>query len=160
MKDQVLLALLGAALSAIAAYFAARRSFQQQLLAAYDEGVRAARIQSYQVLWTLTGAFPRYWEPGAVDAPQLATLGAKLRDWYFSGGGMFLTDRSRDVYFAFQQQLVERHRELAATPATRLTPEHYAQLRQAGSAVRSSLCTDLSSRMQPAFSPRNPATRF
>ncbi|RYD64269.1 MAG: hypothetical protein EOP58_09860 [Sphingomonadales bacterium] len=77
-----------------------------------------------------------------------------MRTCYFIKGGIFLTDASRDAYFALKDRLQiaisitgERpHADLEA-----INPDEFKRLRDCGSALRTSTCTDLRSRKQPAL---------
>lgn len=147
----IVVAVLSSVLSAIAAFFAARQSFRQELLSAYDETMRTARIEAYKGVWAVTGAFPKFAQTAPVDSALLKATSVKLRDWYFSGSGMFLTDKSREAYFDLQKQIALHVGELASDPSRALSEMDYESLRACASALRSNLCTDLNSRMQPVL---------
>ena len=151
VMTDIVVAIVSAVLSAIAAFFAARQSFRQELLSAYDETMRTARIEAYKGVWVLTGILPKFAQTAPVDAELLKSTSVKMRDWYFSGSGMFLTDKSRDAYFDLQKQIAHYVAVLAHVAPRPLSEPEYELLRLCASTLRSNLCTDLNSRMQPVL---------
>ena len=105
MDSILLAAIIGALAGVVGTYLGAILKVRKDLEFEYDKSLREKRIVAYQALWKLTGAFPRY----AIEKPttygDLRKLTASLRDWYFETGGVFLTDASRDAYFALQKAL-------------------------------------------------------
>jgi hypothetical protein len=90
----------------------------------------------------------KYARPRPVTPERLRTLAEDLRTWYFEVGGLFLTDNSRNAYFALQDAIVT---ELAKKhPENReLVGAVFEEIRQKGSNLRTNLSTDLRSRRQP-----------
>lgn len=103
--------------------------------------LRQQRLTAFKQLWALSEPLAKYGRTDPVTLVTPATmeeLSRKLRHWYFAQGGMFLTDESRDAYFAFQDALhdaaqgtLERDRPL--------DDEMRETIRMKGSALRTSL---------------------
>ncbi len=98
----------------------------------YDKDLRSQRISHYKTLWSRTLPLAKYpespplayksapparferllrkllpHEDGAEDriVDSIESLSISLRDWYFEGGGLFLSESSRDTYFDLQDGL-------------------------------------------------------
>lgn len=109
---------------------------------AHDEFLRHARGEVYRDLWRLTGLFSSY-PRRTIARENLQRLHEELRDWYFAGGGMYLSVEARDAYIAAQEMLRD---VLAASPDAPLPAETVATLSTALSRVRTELTIDLGSR--------------
>jgi hypothetical protein len=66
-------------------------------------------------------------------------LSRDVRHWYFSEGGMFLSDSSRDAYFAFQDALQMVIQGAASEKDKELDEGTREQIREKGSLLRTSL---------------------
>jgi hypothetical protein len=77
----------------------------QSLQIEYDQDLRKRRIDSYIKLWASTMPLARYPEPGPLPYNCVGPLATSLRDWYFKGGGLFMSEPTRDVYFNLQDAL-------------------------------------------------------
>jgi hypothetical protein len=85
----------------------------QSLQGEYDQNLRERRIAHYLELWSSTKPLARYPEPGPLSYAGVGPLATSLRDWYFKGGGLFMSEGTRDVYFDFQDglRIVEQKRK-------------------------------------------------
>ena len=77
----------------------------QGLQVEYDQDLRERRIDYYIELWSSTMPLARYSEPGPLPYNRVGPLATSLRDWYFKGGGLFMSERTRNVYFDLQDAL-------------------------------------------------------
>ena len=82
-----------------------RLKTNQSLQVEYDQDLRKRRIDSYIALWSYTMPLARYPEPGPLPYKRAGQLATTFRNWYFNGGGLFMSERTRNVYFAFQDAL-------------------------------------------------------
>jgi hypothetical protein len=142
-------ALVGGAVGAVVA---AVGTFWQSWVAAkvkVDESLRGKREKDYVALWQLTGILPA-WPKAAVTYAELDDRSRALRDWYFAGGGIYLSVEARAAYGAAQQAL-RAAIEAAADPAAQLEGD-YDRLQAALSALRTELTRDLLSRERSALS--------
>jgi len=57
-------------------------------------------------LWSALEPLALFSPPQNVDYACLAAMSTKLRQWYFTGGGLVMTPHTRDVYFLVQEALV------------------------------------------------------
>ena len=69
----------------------------RQLLSNVDLELRRARSTPYQGLWALTKRLPLWPRDPKVACADMLTFSGELRDWYFAGGGMWLSRESKGV---------------------------------------------------------------
>jgi hypothetical protein len=106
---------------------------------AYDTKFLEQRLIEYKKLWKLTEATSRR-HVGQLDRPSAAELARKLTAWYYSDGGMILSESSRDVFFAARNTL-------EGDPGH----EWRKSVVMTFSALRSALCEDMNSRRGPTL---------
>jgi len=114
----------------------------RQLLSSVDLELRRARATPYQELWRLTRRLPLWPKDDLVTNADMATFSRELRNWYFAGGGMWLSRESRKAYEVLQRRLQDfsgREGPLLA----------YDEILGLCSQLRSELTRDLSSRRDP-----------
>lgn len=149
MSNEILAALIGAFAGIAGTYLTAILKYRKDLEAEYDESLRDQRIKEYLKLWKLTGLLAKYGQFAPVCYKDLQTLTLDLRVWYFENGGMFLSDASRDRYFALQEALktvlADQHNMLEQA----VDPDTYERLRSAGSLLRTSMAADVGTRRKP-----------
>lgn len=74
----------------------------QDLLIEYDKDLRARRITCYEKLLNLMLPLAKYPEPAPLSYSELNLLAINLRGWYFEGGGLFMSEGTRERYFDLQ----------------------------------------------------------
>lgn len=157
MLEAIVIAVVGAVLGMMGTYWAGRQTreldmqkFRQDMRAEYDRTLRSNRIDQYKTLWRLTGLLPQYARDEAVTYAAVHQLSIALRKWYFEKGGMFLTDGSRDTYFAVQGKISEVLAAVpeSAWPHTVLPPEVYESVRVKCSSLRSQMVKDVGTRSE------------
>jgi hypothetical protein len=138
----------GGLIGMIATYISAKRKFRDDLQSKFNESLHNTRVETYQQLWRLLEVLAKYARPEPVTPVRLRKLSEELRQWYYEVGGLFLTDNSRDAYFAVQDAIVN---ELAVnkSPDKELSEAAYEVIRKKGSTLRTNLSADLRSRKQP-----------
>ncbi len=109
------------------------------------EDLRAVRLQSYPVIWRLTGLLPA-WPPATITLGQLWHLQLQLMKWYFQTGGYHLSENARARYGELQQHLDKLLPAEPPDPSVKVDPETYEQVRESCSALRTALTEDLESR--------------
>ena len=106
-KDQfgligVLIVLFGLGLYLLAVDLAKLRTTMQQQMAS---NLLDQRFKAYEELWTKLGKLALY-STDRLSASDAEALRNTLSSWYFSAqGGMYLSARARDFYFALQEAL-------------------------------------------------------
>ena len=92
---------------AAVAYLTAVIKFRKDLEAAYDKDLRERRLGVYISLWTHLQTSARYDRPEPLTARTLKQLTVAMRDWYFgeSGGGLYLSEKSRLCYFDLKETI-------------------------------------------------------
>ena len=153
MDDKVLVALIGGLFGlvsgAFGTYVSAILKFRKELETEFDKEIRKERIRTYLKLWQLLVVLARYDRPGPLDAARLEKLSVEMRTWFFEDGGIYLSDRARDSYFALKKKLplvveASRQREGQA-----LEEQEVNQLVEAASLLRAHLTKDLGTRRSP-----------
>ena len=128
-----------------------RQRLTQELRAQYDTDLRQHRLSAYEKLWQNTGRFPLYARSEPVTRESAQQFAVELRKWYFDTGGIYLTDGSKNAYFAVQgavEKVLESH-PMDVPPDTELPPDDYESVRAACSTLRSKLVSDVGTRKNP-----------
>ncbi|MEV6266726.1 hypothetical protein AB0L64_06155 [Kribbella sp. NPDC051936] len=120
--------------------------------AGVDEDLRDRRLAVYPKLWQATGATPR-WPRTEPSRHDLTELHKAYRTWYFSIGGIFLSESARARY-GDVQKLLEALLTASSTDRARGTPREtdrltdtaYVDLMETTSALRTALAQDLDTR--------------
>lgn len=71
------------------------QKFRDDLRAEYDKDLRERRIEVYKGLWHLLQYLGRYDRPKPLTPQTLQELTVEMRKWYFGGGGLYLSEKSR-----------------------------------------------------------------
>ena len=146
----VLKAILGIVTGAIGTYLGLYWKIKKELVAQYDRDLRAERVKHYNDLWEATELLAKYSPPEPITRLALEQLSKSLREWYFRGGGMFLSDRARDNYFLLQDSIVEAlTRTVAKEPDAFPLPEDVKAIRRHSSRLRTVITMDLGTRKKP-----------
>ena len=148
----LLKALLGLVTGALGTYIGLYWKIREELTSKYDQELREERVKYYTLLWQTTEPLAKYAPAAPVTTEVLQQLAIALRKWYFSGGGMFLSDRARDAYFALQDCIAA----ISATPEERSAEsakpiDREKAIRKASSRLRTVLTLDVGSRKRPVL---------
>ena len=85
----------------------------QELQIGYYADLLKQRMEYYLVLWREMRPLPKYPRLEPLSYEKLEQLAGKLRDWYFDGGGMFVSSKARERYFDLMdglRVLLQKHR--------------------------------------------------
>jgi hypothetical protein len=145
-----LLALGGVLGTAAATAVVTLRKIRRELESSYDLNLRSERLAAYRQLWRLLEPLAKYMRPAPVTDDALERLAGRLRRWYFHTGGIFLSSKSRDAYFALLDELTLR-RALADGAPGEVPLEVLDRLRVRGSRLRIPLADDVQTRRAPAL---------
>jgi hypothetical protein len=104
------------------------------------EGVRDQQIRTYPAVWERTGVVSR-WPRTDATRDSATRLHFDLRTWYYSGGGLFLSEESRERYEHLQVVLEAIAAQDPSSPFVQ-----YDELMDAASWFRTSLTADLQTR--------------
>lgn len=111
----------------------------------YDQQLSKTRETRYLELWALTAPVPRWPRNDALTFGRLEKLSRELRDWYFAGGGLYLSQEARDVYGAAQEAICA---SLGPRGDAVVPDEVYDKVQKALSLVRTTLTSDLATRRE------------
>jgi hypothetical protein len=126
-----------ASITGVLGYRSARWSLRKEL----EVDLRRQRLDAFKALWALSEPLAKYGRTGPasrVTPASLETLSNRLRHWYFAQGGMFLTEPSRNAYFAFQDAL-QTVIQSAEDKDEELDEATRERVREKGSLLRDSL---------------------
>ena len=139
--------LLSASTSVIVSYLVAGYASRIEFRSRVDRTLIRKRERVYKELWQLTSIVPTWPKAEACTYEDLRRFSELLRAWYFTTGGMYLSEEARGAYGKLQEAL-------AAMPArlSVLTDADYEAARKAGSALRTELTRDLFSRKRAVAS--------
>ncbi len=140
-----------AVIGAIGVAFGGATAYIQGALSARaktGEELRERRLEAYPPIWRDTATLSRY--PAAeVTLADLKALHLRFRRWYFTTGGIFLSERSRARYGEVQELLgayLHQHRD--DDPARLVDPADYDGISETCSVFRTAMTEDLATRRQ------------
>jgi hypothetical protein len=134
--DGLLGAIIGLAVAAVLAIINSWLSDRQKVA----EGVRDERIRTYPAVWERTSVVSR-WPRTDATREHATHLHLDLRKWYYSGGGLFLSEDTQDRYEHLQVVLEAVIARSASEPL-----HEYDQLMDAAHWFRAGLAEDLRTR--------------
>jgi hypothetical protein len=106
------------------------------------------RYETYKNLLSITALLPLYPARAEVSYGEVFHAAEKMRDWYFSEGGLLLSKKARDKYFTVHKKIgpivKNRRKHDQMDP---LGPD-YELIRNCFSELRTELTNDLMSRMR------------
>ena len=129
---------LVAVITGVLGYRTARWNLRRDL----EVELRRQRLEAFKKLWALSEPLAKYGRTSPVTkvtAASMVSLSNDLRHWYFSQGGMFLSDESRDAYFRFQDALQTATHDQPPDSDNELDEATREQIREQGSLLRTSL---------------------
>jgi hypothetical protein len=126
--------------------------------AGIDETLRAQRLAVYPKLWKDTKAVSR-WPRSHVTRGSLQEVHRDFRSWYYSEGGLFMSESARERY-GDVQELIGALLQHEGDPAEELTQDRYTDLMNTTSALRTALTEDLNTRRRPSLWDRRRQTRW
>lgn len=124
----------------------ARLERQVELEKEIDIDLRAKREARYLELWRIGASVSKMPRNRDLTWSDLVDMHNHLRDWYFDGGGMYLSGQARAGYGELQQCL-GRHLE-SGDHRSVLGDDVYDDVQQRFSALRTELTKDLQSRVR------------
>jgi hypothetical protein len=118
----------------------------QKFLQDIDLDLRKRRLEVYGEIWEATALLPKWPRANDVTYEKLLEFSTSLRTWYFKKGGMYLSrSTQRDAYSTLQDKLSEI---LVVKKSGPISPEHYGEVRERCSALRTALASDIQSRRE------------
>jgi len=109
----------------------------------YDQQLSRTREARYLELWALTAPIPKWPRNDTLTFGRLEKLSRELRDWYFGGGGLYLSQEARTIYGDAQEAICDR---LGPRGDDSVPDDIYDAIQQALSRLRTTLTDDLASR--------------
>jgi hypothetical protein len=134
-------ALVGASTTGAFALWAGRVQARREYVLTHNAELWHARFDHYKGLWLLTSDLPRYWPDENPTRRDLAKTIERMHQWFFAGGGLLLSNSSRDKYLQVQDRLFEISR--SGRSGTRIGDEEVNALFQVGEDLRVQLSKDL-----------------
>ncbi|WP_343968376.1 hypothetical protein [Kribbella koreensis] len=127
--------------------------------AGIDENLRDQRLAAYPELWKATGAVPR-WPRTEPTRDQLEQLHESYRTWYYSKGGLFMSESARARYGDVQELLDAVLQHKSPDTSGPLTATAYTDLMLTTSALRTAMTQDLDTRRRRSLLQRWQRTRW
>lgn len=103
MDDQITLVLISAAIGGIVSFIGAVINNTLEKRTKVDENLRNSRIEVYKILWKKMELLPKWPKSTNVTYEKLNNFSVELKDWYFDGGGMYLSEKARKAYGNLQE---------------------------------------------------------
>jgi hypothetical protein len=151
INDTVLVALVSGLIGFVPTYLGAILKFRKDLETEYDKDLRNDRKTTYKELWKLLEPLAFYVPPEPVTYQLIRNLMETLRQWYYRIGGIFLSENSRDAYFALMDELQQTLEENSLPETTLIAEKTKKRVKDKGSSLRTSLSRDIGSRRRPAI---------
>ena len=103
--ETLLTGLVSAAATAVITYFVTLSKIRLDLAVEYDKKLRAERLDAYKKLFTLLKPLARYSPAEQITDQIIKRTSENMRDWYFDIGGIYLSQKSREHYFALKESM-------------------------------------------------------
>lgn len=107
-----------------------------------DIHLREQRISMYTELWKKTELLPKWPRSPNVTYMKLTEFSKGLRDWYFQGGGMYLSEDAKDSYNDLQETITDT----AQRRSGNIIDDDYDRIQSKCSALRTEITNDILSR--------------
>lgn len=143
MDDQITLVLISAAIGGIVSFIGAVINNTLEKRTKVDESLRDSRIKVYKTLWKKMELLPKWPKSTNVTYEKLNNFSVELKDWYFDGGGMYLSEKARKAYGNLQEvvsNVVGKGKEGT------ITDDEYKLVRGKCGLLRTEITKDLQSR--------------
>ena len=142
---------ISGAITAVITYFATRSKAILDLTIEHDRELRKERLTAYQKLWPELKALARYSAERPLSYEIIKETSEKMRDWYFSPDGIFLSARSRGPYFDLkaEMQKVIDDDELRDHKRKLKDTTYIKTIHEYATALRASLSDDVGTRRKP-----------
>jgi hypothetical protein len=113
-----------------------------------SKALRTERIEAYRKLWALTEPFSSHgWKERAITHAEANRLSSELNHWYYTEGGLFLSEEARATYFALRDSLTDVAQ--SQPPESTVTEADYWNIIQKpSSALRTALAEDVGTRQR------------
>jgi hypothetical protein len=142
--DNALAASLSAVTGAIVSYIVAKYQTRAAFRGTVDASLIRKRERLYRQLWRMTSVLPRWPSSHACTYTDITHLDGVLKDWYFDGGGLYLSEQARSAYGVLRASMDALPERLGV-----LSDVDYERLFQAATKLRTELTKDLFSRERP-----------
>lgn len=145
----VITGMVSAIITAVVTYLVAVVKIRRELEASYDRDLRDRRLVIYKELWSHLEPLAKYARPRPFSRVVAKDLTQALRNWYFETGGLFLSERTRDTYFAVQDALTVVCKDTNLDESHPITGERFEAIRKKGSMLRTQMTLDVGTRKRP-----------
>jgi hypothetical protein len=143
--------LISAAITAVITYYVTLSKARLDLSVEYDRELRKSRTAAYAELWKKMKPLARYSVESPLTYGIVRQTSESMRDWYFDGSGILLSQASRDPYFKLKEamQKIIDDNELERRPDEPLEESRLKDVHGWGSKLRNALSNDIGSREKP-----------
>ena len=153
MEDKITIIIISSLVGALVSYLGAVLKNALDTSSRISEHLLEKRTEQYTLLWDITRAIPRWPRDPSITYKNLEKLSQRLRDWYFDGGGIYLSRRSQDAYGKLQETVdciykgkTDKEKSAAINSDEADETNEYDQIRKKCSTLRTLMTDDLLSR--------------
>ncbi|MGR6320718.1 hypothetical protein Q2K19_22210 [Micromonospora soli] len=157
MSTQILRVVATAVLGLLTAGILALVNSWISARAGIDETLRNQRLEFYPLLWSATAAVS-VWPRTVLTRSTLNELHETLRSWYYTKGGLFLSE-SAQARYGDVQELIAALLTHDGDPDDPLSDGSYTDLMRTASALRTALTEDLDTRRRKSIWERRRRSR-
>jgi hypothetical protein len=145
----IVTSLITGVISSVLTYLGTRAKIRLELIAKYDEKLRTSRFEVYQELWTILKPLSKRRAP-TITYQIIDDLSESIDTWYFDRGGIYLTDKGREVYFGLREVMREMLDERTEkNNGAEIRADRLAELLEKGSLLRTRLMQDAGTGREP-----------
>jgi hypothetical protein len=146
--EQLLIPIIAAIAGAISSYVVAVGKTRMDLASQYDINLQNKRFEAYSELWKLMELLAKWSPPKAtLSYKDLKEISCNFRHWYFSKGGLYISEPSMLDYGRFQDEIIKLTRDKDENEI--LPDPERESIRKLSSELRHALTVDIASRRKP-----------
>lgn len=145
----IITAMVSAVITAVVTYLVAVVKIRRELEVTYDRDLRDKRLAVYKELWRQLELLAKYARPRPFSRAVAKDLTQTLRTWYFETVGLFLSERTRDAYFAVQDALKVVCDDTDLDESHLITGKRFETIRKKGSTLRTQMTLYVGTRKRP-----------
>jgi hypothetical protein len=140
---------IGLIVGGLISWLTTNARLRRELELLYDRDLHDKRVAAYKELWRRTKPVPRQRLAGEVTGSTMREVREDWHDWYYSDGGIYMSEAVRTRYFDAVQALEDA---ADVAESRELSPDEYERVYAPVKALRDSLTGDIGARLEPRLS--------
>lgn len=104
------------------------------------------RLIAYEGMWRIMKKFPKWPRAKGVTYRDVQEMSEAMKEWYFTSGGILMSNQTRDLYGALQEEINHGILRDSKLDQVKITYNEYDKIQKLCSQVRTEMTNDLLSR--------------